>query len=126
MNAAPPRFDSQFHSVNFVCPILFSLVLCFLFSPAHISAATLPEYLGNIQEAKNLIEKFNDLDAADFSNSEYLKIERETLRGFAPRCPLRNESNGRAKVSKRTINGWLNDSTDTKESRAIQRRALRF
>lgn len=124
MNAGNPRFNSKFHSVNFARPVLFSFILCFLFSPVIICAITLPQYRANINDAKTLIEDFVDLDAPDFSNSEYLKIERETLARIRAALPASERVEWQGGTVE-TNNQWLAEKLDRfeRESRASPKRA---
>lgn len=124
MNADKPRFNFKFQPVNFICPVLFLFILCFLFSPANIYAATLPEYLGNIKEARILIEDFVDLDAADFFNSERLKIERETLARLRAELPASERVEWEGGTIE-TDNQWLAEKLDRfeREPRESPKRA---
>lgn len=114
MNAGNSRFNFKFHSVKYARPILFSFVLCFLFSTVNVSAATLPEYLANLKEAKTLIEDFVNLDAADFSNSAYLKIERETLTRMRETLPASERVEWQGGTVE-TSNQWLAEKLDRYE-----------
>jgi hypothetical protein len=124
MNAAQPRFNSKFHPFNFARLVLFSLIFYFVFSSPDVFAATLPEYLGNIKAAKILIEDFADLDAAAFSNWEYLKIERETLTRTRAALPASERVEWQG-GSIETNNQWLAEKLDRyqREPRVSARRA---
>jgi hypothetical protein len=124
MNAAQPRFNSKFHPFNFARLVLFSHIFYFVFSSPDVFAATLPEYLGNIKAAKILIEDFADLDAAAFSNWEYLKIERETLTRTRAALPASERVEWQG-GSIETNNQWLAEKLDRyqREPRVSARRA---
>ncbi len=103
------RFNFKVNLIISVRLVKFLLIAYLLILPDSIFARTFNEYRANINSAKLLTQNLFSPDTEDESFTDYLKLERETLREIRAKIPA-SEKIEWQNASIETNNQWLIDN----------------